>query len=110
MNDMHQQLHDLYFNTSLNFLNALNNASFSESDRWLKTLDDLEKIMIEFGYKPKQINHIKDCAWESFQKDDIDEEEPTTDFEGQDDNWWDEERANQDWLEFCEETGRDVYK
>ena len=52
-------------------------------------------------------NEYKDAQRNS--TEDI-EEEPATDFEGQEDNWWEEERANQDWLEFCEETGRDVYK
>lgn len=66
MNDMHQQLRDLYFNTSLNFLDSVNNGTTSDSNRWLQTLEDLEKIMIEFGFKSKQIGNLRTSAWEFF--------------------------------------------
>lgn len=68
MNDMHHQLHDLYFNTVLNYLATTANKDYANLPRWEQTLDDLKNIMIEFGFRTKEIKTIGDCAFEFFQE------------------------------------------
>ena len=68
MNDMHNQLHDLYFNTALNYIVAYNGDDLDSYSRWEQTLLDLRNIMVEFGFKPKQIQSIFESAKEFYEE------------------------------------------